>query len=146
MAQNQMVLNYIGETTTADVSPSVPIGSMAVFTDALSGEHIKIYDGTTWIPMQTVNYNVSDKMKELISENLKFGSMWFYKVEAIGYDWDELHTWCSDTFGPPRTGPDTYNKHKWFISGGDFFFHEEKYRDWFILKWSSSENSQTLAP
>lgn len=75
--------------------------------------------------------------KRIICEDLKFGNMTFYKVVTEGYDFDELNEWCNQTFGPPRVGPDAYNKHKWFISGGEFYFHEEKNRSWFVLKWSS---------
>lgn len=97
----------------------------------------KMYDGSTW---QYVSMGFHETMeRQLITDELTFGSLTFYTVEPKGYDWDELHNWCQETFGPPRDGikiQETLHN-KWFTSGGSFHFHEEKHRDWFMIKWSS---------
>lgn len=95
---------------------------------------VETYDGSVWV---TISSSGKTLDKKLICEDLRFGSSIFYKIIAEGYDWDEINQWCNETFGPPRTGP-SGNAHKWFISGGDIFFHEEKHREWFILKWSAA--------
>lgn len=94
------------------------------------------WDGTQWV---IITNGPTASMKKLICEDLSFGSSQFYKVAAEGYDFDELNEWTNETFGPPRIGPGQ-PECKWFISGGEFYFHEAKHRDWFVLKWSSGDN------
>lgn len=95
---------------------------------------MELYTGNGWAVI-TAGMRMNEK--KIVCEDLTFGSLTFYKVITEGYDFDELNEWCNQTFGPPRTGPDTNNTHKWFLSSGEFYFHEEKYREWFVLKWSA---------
>lgn len=122
-----MAVTYIGT-----ISPHQPaVGQIRFDTNV---NQVQTWDGTSWVTMTSADLK---PMKKITCEDLTFGSITFYKVVTEGYDFDELNEWCNQTFGPPRTGPDPYNKHNWFISSGEFHFHEEKYRDWFVLRWSS---------
>lgn len=124
-----MAVTYIGTA-----APQIPaIGTIRFDTFV---NQVQTWDGHGWISIDPAHYKF---MKKLTCEDLTFGNMTFYKVVTEGYDFDELNEWTNQTFGPPRTGPDPYNKHKWFISGGEFYFHESKYRDWFVLKWSPGQ-------
>ena len=123
------LITYIATPTGQPVTGSI------YFDNAVGS--FKIYDGTKWTVMAHSPDDIMDK--HLITDELTFGSLTFYTVEPKGYDWDELHNWCQEIFGPPRDGikiqETLYNK--WFTSGGSFHFHEEKHRDWFMIKWSS---------
>lgn len=115
-----------------------PIATGSVFFDNATGS-FKIYDGTTW---QVMAIGPNDNMeRQLITDELTFGSLTFYTVDPKNYDWDQIYIWCRETFGPPRDGvkvKETLHC-KWFISGGVFHFHEQKHRDWLILKWTGNE-------
>ena len=120
-------MNYIG--TNKPVQPAT--GSIRFDTSTCQ---VNIYDGSNWVPV-TGSTIIMDK--QLITEELTFGSTTFYTVEAKNYDWDELYIWARETFGRPRDGTrvgETLNG-KWFISGGTFYFDEQKHRDWFLVKW-----------
>jgi hypothetical protein len=122
-----MSITFVG--TNTPVTPA--IGQVRFDT---SVNQVQTWDGNRWVV-------ITDGMgfeKKIVCEDLTFGSMTFYKVVTEGYDFDELNEWCNQTFGPPRTGPDPKNIHKWFISGGEIYFDEAKHREWFILKWSAT--------
>ena len=127
-----MALTYGPPIPTTGPRPTnIPMGYIAM--DPSTGQ-LKMYDGSKWV---TVAANVPEIMnKQLITEELTFGGMTFYIVEPKGYDWDKVYVWSRETFGPPRTDRDGH-LNKWFISGARFHFHEEKHRDWFMIKWSS---------
>lgn len=126
-----MGVTYIG------TNPIAPIAIGSVRYDTTSNQ-VEIWDGSQWIQVTSDTRMWNER--KLTCEDLRFGDLWFYKVVAEGYDFDELNEWCNQTFGPPRTDKSNHT-HKWFISGGDFYFHEEKLRTWFVLKWSSDGNN-----
>ena len=127
-------MNYIGQT------PSPTLAAGMVTFDPTTNE-LKIYDGNNWTVLSTTGIVSMDK--QLIIENLTFGSLTFYTVDPKNYDWDEVYIWTRETFGPPHDGTKVketlYNK--WFISGGVFHFNQEKHRDWFVMKWSGHADS-----
>ncbi len=111
-------------------TPQTPAVGHLRFNETTS--QMEMYTGNGWVPIAT---GMGMNEKKLICEDLNFGIP-LYKVDAEGYDFDELNEWCNQTFGPPRIGPGQ-PECKWFISGGEFYFHEKKNRDWFVLKWTS---------
>lgn len=123
-----MVVTYLGNTTI----PTPAIGTMRFNQSTFQ---LEMFTGAGWTTVTTVDDLKVEK--KIICEDLTFGSLTFYKVVTEGYDFDQLNEWCNQTFGPPRTGPDSKNEHKWFLSGGEIYFHEAKYREWFVLRWSS---------
>jgi hypothetical protein len=128
-------MSYIG-TSPSIASLHAVAGQVRYDT---STNQVQMWDGSQWV--QVTNNSMVWDQKKLTCEDLKFGNLWFYKVVAEGYDFDELNEWCNQTFGPPRTDQKGTALHKWFISGGDFYFHEEKHRSWFVLKWTADGNN-----
>ena len=123
-------MNYIG-------TASVPMPTIGTLKYDTTSNQVQAWDGNQWV---TVSSEVMINQKRLIVEEVTFGGTTFYTVEPSGYDWNEVYIWVRTTFGEPRTDRGGFTK-KWFISGGTFWFDDQKHRDWLVLRWSGDENS-----
>ena len=58
---------------------------------------------------------------------------WWGTEPAI---WNEMLTWCVDTYGPtPKDGVWTPSA-RWYSNNATFWFKEHKDLEWFIVRWS----------
>jgi hypothetical protein len=52
--------------------------------------------------------------------------------------WDDIMTWCINTFGPSGTEdkPGVWTPYeRWYANNGIFWFKDKKDLEWFVLKW-----------
>jgi len=64
----------------------------------------------------------------------KFSRNWFIGKVNSGQG-DEVHKWCSETFGNHPTNPDAWCR--WYrYSRNKFYFRDERDYTWFTMRWS----------
>lgn len=74
--------------------------------------------------------------------NLKFSrAKWYVAQNVLRPNWffsgegsQEKVRWCQEQFGPVTYPPDGYTR--WYVSGLDVRFRDEKDYSWFLLRWS----------
>jgi hypothetical protein len=52
--------------------------------------------------------------------------------------WDDIMTWCINTFGPSGTeyNPGVWTPYeRWYANNSIFWFRDKKDLEWFVLKW-----------
>lgn len=77
--------------------------------------------------------------QDMPSLTLKEGSVYgqpYYAVECLGYIWDDLHDWCTDSFGATAKNGVWEPGCRWYENNTAFWFREAKDRDWFVMRWS----------
>jgi hypothetical protein len=93
--------------------------------------------------MQRLMDDLLDKPIEdlLVSTGTVFGKRYF-TIEPVGGNWLAMEQWCIDTFGPSASVWQTFKESdtlgRWYVNDRRFWFLEEKDKDWFLLRWSSS--------
>jgi hypothetical protein len=69
----------------------------------------------------------------------------YYTVKPEGGVWADLQQWCEESFGPhggaiwgndPNKPP--FPNERWYMNNSKFWFRNEKDRDWFAIRWSTS--------
>ena len=74
-----------------------------------------------------------------LTEGTVFGQT-YYCVEPQGwiwkdFEWKDMVAWCEETM---ERQPDTITPNlRWYVNGGQFWFRNQKDRDWFIIRWNS---------
>ena len=77
-----------------------------------------------------------------IAEGTVYGTK-YYNVKPFRdpdeiISWDDVMTWCINTFGPSGTedkpGVWTPNE-RWYANNSLFWFKDKKDLEWFVLKW-----------
>ena len=77
--------------------------------------------------------------KDMPALTLKEGTVYdqpYYAVECYGYNWDDLHDWCVESFGPLHPDGVWKPDQRWYENNSAFWFRETKDRDWFVMRWS----------
>jgi len=78
----------------------------------------------------------------ILGDGTVYGERYFtikpmaFTIYGDSSHWDQMLTWCVDTFGPaPKDGVWTPSS-RWYANNTRFWFKEEADRTMFILRWS----------
>lgn len=85
-------------------------------------------------------------MKLEVDEGRVYGARYWTVHPVFSWDldkdwggidtWDQMMTWCVNTFGPgPKDGVWTPGA-RWYANNAKFWFRTEHDRDWFLLRWT----------
>lgn len=69
-----------------------------------------------------------------LSEGRVYGAR-YYTAEPTGGNWNDMATWCEQTFGPCSNVWEHLDCGRWYQNDRKFWFRNEADRTMFVLKW-----------
>lgn len=89
------------------------------------------YNGSSW---SAVSY--PGVVRQLISDTGTVYGKTYLTICPVGYNWQELTNWLTDTFGSTSEDGVWTPSMRWYINNDKIWFKNSKDRDWFVLRWS----------